>query len=391
MRPRRGGRNLNGGSGTLTVRIESPDPYSYDQPIAVIDSSTLELVRTATCNEELPLPAGSYVVSATLPTGTRAIGVAEVAPDTPAELTLTLQPDEPAAPSPEPPAALEAAPDVSWSIRFRSRTQDGTYEPDTPHVAVLSRTSSRVELSVGSGAGPLFAQVAAPDEVPLTVALPVYGPTVSHQCTVTLERDPPAPTKVGVSLPDNPRIDAIARYLQSGHLEQAATVAGDAEQLLQQKMADPYGAALGGYALLRLNRLDRLHHWPRNLSDYFPWLPDGAVIAGEEAALEGDHAAAIGYVCEAGRRGFPLFAVGLSLLGSRLREYAGAPAAAFGENASLLEEAKRQLEAVLGVMPFAEFDRVSLAFRGADIGAPATSQTPLAELGDDGWLDVKEL
>jgi len=103
-------------------------------------------------------------------------------------------------------------------------------------------------------------------------------------------------------------------------------------------------AALGGYALLRAGQLDRLHHWPRNLADWFPWLPDGAVIAGEEAALEGDHTLAIKYVCDAGGRGLPVFGAGLSLLASRLREYSAAPETAFGENGNLVAEAGRLLE-----------------------------------------------
>ncbi len=223
--------------------------------------------------------------------------------------------------------------------------------------------------------------------MPLNVALPIYGPTISQSCRLTIERRTAA-TTVNVSLPDNPRIDAIARYLQSGHLQEAASIIGDAEQLLQQKMADPFGAALGGYALLRLGQRDRLHHWPRNLADSFPWLPDGAVIAGEESALEDDHALAIEQICEAGRRGLPVFSAGLSLLASRLREYAGAPQKAFGANGKLVVEAERLLDGVLDVMPFADFDRVSLAFRGGQVGNPSASQTPVPDFGAEGWRSV---
>lgn len=388
---------MNTAAGRLTVRIESPDPYSYDQPINIIDGSTLELVRTATCNDELSLPAGKYVVSATLPSGERSVGVTEVAADETSELTLvapetaTVEVEEDLE-SLGPMAEAEEAEATEWFVRFRFRSPSGQYKPYGPHVAVASRAPTRVELAVTSSDGLLFAQVAALGEVPLTVALPIYGPTVSQRCTLTIERtDPASATTVNVSLPDNPRIDAIARYLQSGRLQEAASVIGDAEKLLQQKMADPFGAALGGYALLRLGQLERLHHWPRNLADLFPWLPDGAVIAGEESALEGDHETAIVQVCEAGRRGLPVFAAGLSLLSSRLREYAGAPREAFGENGELVDEAGKLLEGVLGVMPFADFDRVSLAFRGAELDSPATSQTPLAGADSEDWRRVEEL
>jgi len=385
-------------TGRLRVRIETPDPYSYDQPISVIDGTTLQLVQTATCNEEITLPAGKYLVSAALPSGDRPVGITEVSAGDLSELTLSAV-DEPAVETPfaPKPGGLEGlgptrgdgtAPAGAWHVRFHSRTREGAYEPVDPPVSVVSRSATRAELAVSaSGDGLLFAQIAGPNEVPLNVALPIYGPTISQSCRLTIERGVAA-TTVNVSLPDNPRIDAIARYLQSGHLQEAANIIGDAEQLLQQKMADPFGAALGGYALLRLGQRDRLHHWPRNLANFFPWLPDGAVIAGEESALEGDHALAIEQVCEAGRRGLPLFSAGLSLLASRLREYAGAPRKAFGANGKLVVEAERLLDGVLDVMPFADFDRVSLAFRGGQIGNPGASQTPVSDFGADGWRSV---
>ena len=127
-----------------------------------------------------------------------------------------------------------------------------------------------------------------------------------------------------VSLPDNRSVDAVARYLQTGIPEEAAAVLDDAEPSSAED-GRPFGAALGGYALLRLGTRSRLHEWPLNLASWFPWLPDGAVIAGEKAAQEGNHALALGQLCEAAQRGLPVFADGLSLLTSRLKEYAGWP------------------------------------------------------------------
>ena len=255
----------------------------------------------------------------------------------------------------------------------------------------MSRRPDRVELDVSaSGDGLLFAQVAAPGETPLNVALPIYGPTSSQRCRLTIEWGEPN-TIVNVSLPDNPRVDAVARYLNGGHLREAADLSTDAELLLQAKMADPFGAAIGGYALLRLGRLDALHDWPQNLANWFPWLPDGAVIAGETSALAGDHESAIELVCETGRRGLPVFSAGLSLLASRLREYAGAPKDAFGANADRVDEAGRLLGHVLEVMAFADFDRVSLAFRGERVDDPASSQTAVSDFGSGGWRNVGEL
>ncbi|MGG7377662.1 hypothetical protein ACQ7B2_02440, partial [Escherichia coli] len=75
-----------------------------------------------------------------------------------------------------------------------------------------------------------------------------------------------------------------AQYLAAGQPREAAELAPAAETLLEEKRADPIAAAMGGYALLRLGRIADLRHWPANLAKWFPWLPDGAVIAGELAA-----------------------------------------------------------------------------------------------------------
>ena len=68
--------------------------------------------------------------------------------------------------------------------------------------------------------------------------------------------------------------------------------APSAEQMLMSKMQDPIGATIGGYALLKLNELERIHDWADNLCRWFEWLPDGAVIAAETAGRRGedDHA-----------------------------------------------------------------------------------------------------
>ncbi len=396
-------------TGRLKVHVQRPERW-LRQPINVIDGTSLQLVAATECNEEIEVPAGTYFVSATLPSGERSVGVAEVAPGELSELELgetKAAADSPSASAPVPPPApaamqnaLEslgpdsaAPPPVAkgtWFVRFHIQTPEGAFEPDDPQVKVTSLSAERAELTVSaSGNGILFAQVARPGEVPLNVALPIYGPTSSQSCGLTLGGGGAALT-ADVSLPESPEVDAVARFLNGGHIQEAARVAGDAEHLLERKMADPFGAALGGYALLRSGQLDRLHHWPRNLADKFPWFPDGAVIAGEEAALESDHVTAIAYVCEAGRRGLPIFAPGLSLLAARIREYAGAPEKAFGENGKLVEEATTLLDRLLGIMPFVDFARVSLAYRGAEIDKPATSQTPFAGPAAD-WHDLTEV
>jgi hypothetical protein len=53
------------------------------------------------------------------------------------------------------------------------------------------------------------------------------------------------------------------------------------EQTLSDKRRSPLAAAIATTVLLRCNALDYLHDWPRNLADWFPWLPDGAILWAE--------------------------------------------------------------------------------------------------------------
>jgi hypothetical protein len=60
------------------------------------------------------------------------------------------------------------------------------------------------------------------------------------------------------------------------------------EDALQGKVANPLAAAIAGLVLLRARRFDLLHdRWLRNLSDWLPDLPDGAVLWAEQLRLQG--------------------------------------------------------------------------------------------------------
>ena len=56
------------------------------------------------------------------------------------------------------------------------------------------------------------------------------------------------------------------------------TDAAEFEVALENKMVSPLAAAVAASVLLRARRFDRLHDWVRNLADWFPHLPDGAVL-----------------------------------------------------------------------------------------------------------------
>ena len=54
-------------------------------------------------------------------------------------------------------------------------------------------------------------------------------------------------------------MEVCAGYLTGGRPDHVVTFGRSAERLLHSKMQNPIAAALGGYALLKLNDLDRIH------------------------------------------------------------------------------------------------------------------------------------
>jgi hypothetical protein len=390
-----------------SVKVVLPELEGDIRPtVNVIDAKTLELVTTTPTDQEVQVPAGQYLLSSTLPSGERSLGVAEVspgelehvelapetapaageaAPETPPAPELeslgpTTDGGETGADAVEAPAKLEP-----FFLRYLAVSGDSVEPLDVAtEVASGCEGGATVDLvvRVPGSAGVVFVQLAAQGEVPLSVALPANGMTGSQSCRVTVATKP---LFAVVSLPESPLVDAVARYIHSGNLQEAANVAAEAEELLRRKMADPFGAALGGYALLRLHELTRLHDWPHNLAAAFPWLADGPIIAAEAAALAGDHSVAVGLFCEAGRRGLPVFADGFSMLASRLREY-DQPEKPPGITPELAADVARLAKRLVPLAPLIDFSRISLAIRGGRLDDPLGSQKPIAKPARaDGW------
>lgn len=120
-------------------------------------------------------------------------------------------------------------------------------------------------------------QVGGADVASTVVLLPP-----SWHLTVSLRR-----TATGEDLAVSARtgdeaVESLLAYLTSSQLVAAGTVArpvlDDAESMLFGKLENPVGAVVGALFLLRTRALDRLHHWPRNLADWFPWLPDASAV-----------------------------------------------------------------------------------------------------------------
>jgi hypothetical protein len=402
---------MSSDDGRLKVVLPALDAGEVRLTFNLIDADTLALVRTAACEEEITVPAGKYLLSSLLPTGERSLGIAEVAAGELAEAEL-IPVEEPTAEAVQ--ATKERAPEGPGELESLGVPRDAAPREAPQATAWFVRwliqkgrkidQARGLNVSLASDAGPdggtelivraprvngvLFAQLARPDEIPLNVALPINGRTNSTSCRLTVSSG--APLTAVVSLFESPQADAVARYLHSGALQEAANLVADlaaqAEKLLRDKQADPFGAALGGYALLRLHELARLHDWAQNLADWFPWLPDGAIVAGEQAALSGDHARAVTNFCEAARRGLPVYADGFSMLVSRLREYGQPDDPPPGVAGKLVAEAADHAKRLAPLTPTVDFARIMLALPGARLEDPANSQEPIgAPSAADGW------
>jgi len=155
---------------------------------------------------------------------------------------------------------------------------------------------------------------------PIYLLLPIDQNATINTCTVEILDD-------GVNFQFlcyfeyDKRTTLMLDYLSSNSFEEAADIVGNAEEMLYGKIHNPIGAVIGGYVLLHIGAVERMHNWPMNLYNWFPKLPDGAIIAGELEARRGNDKKAIELFLNAYQRGLPIFRKGLSLLVARLRSY----------------------------------------------------------------------
>jgi hypothetical protein len=178
----------------------------------------------------------------------------------------------------------------------------------------------------------------------------------------------PAP-RLTVVVRDELVAPALA-YMESGDLLAAQTardeLLGRAEGMLFYKVTNPYAAAAGGYILLRTADWQRLHEWPRNLADWFEWLPDGAVIRAWQllrqrpSAKSRDEARA--YLLKAAGRGVPVFAEGLRLLVDGLTLYRNQARQTGGADA----EVESALDRMRAYAQAVDWESLFTTFIGAD-------------------------
>jgi hypothetical protein len=119
-----------------------------------------------------------------------------------------------------------------------------------------------------------------------------------------------------------PAAETLLAYLNQGSLRSAKRIAEQvieqAMELLQGKQRDPFSACIAGYFLLQAGQLGNLD-WMKNLAEWFPSIPDGAVIYGSALLRAGDRVLARSYLLETVKHGLPIYTVGLRLLFDNLR------------------------------------------------------------------------
>jgi hypothetical protein len=234
---------------------------------------------------------------------------------------------------------------------------------------------------------PLVAQLVQPDGRVQNLALPVSSATGLH---LVVSREPAGDVRVDAYLL-NSVANMLLQYTGAGLSSTAAiatsATSANAEKLLMQKMADPIGAAIGGYAILRLGSIEQLHDWTAHLRTYFPWLPDGSAICGEHLARLGRFEEAFDAFAEVPQRGLPLFSDGLFYTIERMKLYASERLKSRGRiNASLAQAAVDQLQ------PFATLvrrQRPICSYPGLDVASPSADPAP-ADVPGAGALDLTQ-
>ncbi len=232
---------------------------------------------------------------------------------------------------------------------FAQATGDGTIEIFAPGTDELQ-----------------IVQLIQPEAPPLNMTLPIFG---NEGCRIVVMQLPGGKYTVDVHL-ENQMANILLRYSNKGYLQQTAEAAKavEAEDLLFGKRSDPIGAAIGAYALMRFQTLDKLHDWTENLRNWFEWLPDGSAIRGEHLAREGQHKEALEAFLELQTRGCPIFSSGLAYATDRLHLYVRLKRKEF--NADKIKQARHLLRSLQGIAAYADFREPLTTFTGINLNKP---------------------
>ena len=220
----------------------------------------------------------------------------------------------------------------NWLKEWLDEPRRPTFEVATRVVQTSQEVEVRKQLTVSpDGFQDALLLISQTDRVSCFV-IPFDEPLGDARETVTAWRRQEA----GTSSAERPSLDydfgslrtnAFLHFIRRG--ERAVSrelsrqeLVSQAEALAYGKTESPLGAALGLYVLLRVNELDDVDVWTRNLFERFQWLPDALAIRVEYLARTGEHTEAVRLLLQ----NLPLFRCpwfrsGVVYLFERLRLY----------------------------------------------------------------------
>lgn len=214
----------------------------------------------------------------------------------------------------------------AW-FRLWRRETDGTWlEHPLPPVEPLSLAEDGVSCGFRTPDEALYAvQVGGPGIPWKFAAIPSTYPVMLLMRPVSGPAGQVHPLEVVVSS-DHWRMEALLSLMQRGDTDKATDFAKQsnlAEELLFGKVQNTAAAAVGGYYLLRIGDVDRMHHWASNLANWFDWMADGPIIHAWQLIMEARRSQgakkqnmdqARERLLSAAGRGFPIYTEGLRLL-----------------------------------------------------------------------------
>ena len=369
-----------------------------DVPIEIRKPNMALIARTfASTNFELK--PGSYFVTAKMPAGHELFSKLEIAGDEAVVVDL-LDDEQPISATQEIHSYFSSHADIFRRQSAQQNVMQATApeEPKAtklricklpaPGVAVLQFgplsdgekiDDQNVHFVIPGQEAPLMLQIIRDGETPINVALPASPAEPCHVTACLIGNRFVVDVHV-----DHPEAELLLRYCQNGYVAPAASVlrssALQAELLLRDKMEKPIAAAVGAYALLRLNELERLRDWTANLHYNFRWLPDAALIHAEHLARMGKHKDALLLFLETSATPLPIFTDGLSYLWERLVLYSSAK----DFDSSARERAKAEIERIQPFVTWVDFKQPVVSYHGLDPGHPDRTLVP-AEAIDNAY------
>lgn len=288
---------------TIKINILGDLATKYKQ-LQVLDAKMYPIREfwTSEGNAVVSVPKGIYTVRMILPSGKREEHVAVVQSRAKATISFNKKPPRPrrlpikktemltSATSPEEKLLVKIFGDQAylnydvatgeyltvilwslnngiWNTKFLGSTSD------------MTRLHSGIEYAIEPLGDLQFLELSENRKPSQFVGIPASPDT---RCRILKSRNPLQPEfeyDVTVTFSDQ-RSQAMLSLLNGGDISRVKDLwlPNQAERMLQEKMRNTIGAAIGGYYLLKTRELGRMHDWAANLANWFPWFPDGRII-----------------------------------------------------------------------------------------------------------------